>query len=195
MEAKIVIAKTSNGSTLWLVKQAIEQASIGKKVLFVTTEMTVRTICGRLYSCMCESHNIEQMNIDQMNITIRKANNLNFVEPGEYFDVVVIDSPNILFYKEQTFSIPFEKLDEVIGDALLITNLQATRNGFENGRVQVSGCNVFPECVKSATYLEKVDENFVETSIDLKTFTKRDVVNIFKIGKKTDVSLPYFEEV
>lgn len=190
MKAKIVIAKTNNGSTFWLVKQAIEQASFGKKVLFVTTEMTVLKICGRMYGCSSRSHNI-----DKMNITIRYANDLNFVENGEIFDVVVIDSPILLFQKEQTFSISFEKLDKVIGDAFLITNLQATRNGFENGRVQVFTFDVFPECVKAASYLEKVNGVFVETSIDLKTFTKRDVVNVFKISNNTDVSLSCFEEV
>ena len=93
MKAYLVTSKANHGSSFRLIKHAVDEASTGKMVLFVTTEMNVHHITERLHGYISGT----QINPETLNITVRQAKDLNFMEVGEVFDVVVIDSPYLLF--------------------------------------------------------------------------------------------------
>lgn len=187
MKAYLVASKTNQGSTFRLIKHAVDVASIGNKVLFVTTELSVHHITERLHGYI----NGTQTNTEALDITVRQAKTLDFIEAGEEFDVVVIDSPYLLFRGESSPIIPYEKLFDVIEDALLIMNAQVTRTGYEHGCVQVASFIKLPKWVVSATYLEKIGAMYVETTIDLITGTKADIASVFVIKKAPMMEIPY----
>lgn len=187
MKAYLVTSKTNCGSTFRLIKHAVDEASTGKKVLFVTMEMYVHHITERLYGYV----NGTQTDPETLSITVRQAEALDFMESEEIFDVVVIDSPYLLFRWEPTSILPYEKLFGVIGDALLIMNAHVKRDGYERGCVQIAGFTHLPKWVVSATYLEKVESSYVETTLDLVTGTKADVASVFVIKKAPMIEIPY----
>lgn len=90
---------------------------------------------------------------------------------------------------------PYEKIFDIIGEALLIMNVQVSRNNYENGCFQVLGFHQFPKWVIRATYLEKIDIAYVETSIDLLTCTKNDVASVFILKKASMMEIPYLTKI
>lgn len=90
---------------------------------------------------------------------------------------------------------PYEKIFDIIGEALLIMNVQVSRNNYENGCFQVLGFHQFPKWVIRATYLEKIDMVYVETSIDLLTCTKNDDASVFILKKASMMEIPYLTKI
>ena len=154
-KAYLVISKTNQGASFRLIKEAVDEASEGKKVLFITTELNVYHITERIHGYV----NGIEINSEILDITVRQAKDLNFMESDEKFDVVIIDSPYLLFQWEPMVYPypPYEKIFDIIGEALLIMNVQVSRNNYENGCFQVLGFHLFPKWVIRATYLEKID--------------------------------------
>jgi hypothetical protein len=187
MKAYLVTSKANHGSSFRLVKHAVDEASSGKKVLFVTIEMDVAHTTERIHGYVIGT----QINSENLNITVRQAKALDFMEPDEKFDVVVVDSPYLLFREEPTPILPYEKLFGVVGDALLIMNTQVKRNAFENGYLQVYSFDKFPKWVVSATYIENVESLYVETTIDVLTGAKTDVATVYVIKKAPMMKISY----
>lgn len=192
-KAYLVISKTNQGASFRLIKDAVDEASEGKKVLFITTELNVCHITERIYGYV----NGTEINSEILDITVRQAKDLNFMESDEKFDVVIIDSPYLLFQWEPMVYPypPYEKIFDIIGEALLIMNVQVSRNNYENGCFQVLGFHLFPKWVIRATYLEKIDMVYVETSIDLLTCTKNDDASVFILKKAPMTEIPYLTKI
>ena len=70
-------------------------------------------------------------------------------------------------------------------------NAQVTRTGYERGCVQVASFTHLPKWIVSATYIEKIESSYVETTLDLVTGTKADVASVFVIKKAPMMDIPY----
>lgn len=192
MKAVVITSHPNQGSTFRLIKYTVDFALEGKKVLFVSTEIDTPNITDRIHGYIHGT----QHDSENLNITVRqvKLHSMDFLEPHDNFDVIVIDSHYLLFNAEDLMS-QYDKLSNIIGDALLVINMQVTRHGYNNGCIELSRLGKFPEWVESATYIERVDGAFVETKIDVHTGTKIDVVSVYTLKMSPIVQkIPYLSK-
>lgn len=188
MKAIVVASQPNQGSTFRLIKYAVDMASEGKQVLFVTTELEVALITERMHGYISGTNK----GSEDLRIVVRKTkiNSMDFIKPYDKFDVIVIDS-HYLMFNDTDLTEQYNKLSNIIGDSLLIINMLVTRNPYNNGCVQISRLKHFPKWIDSATYIEKVDGAFVETKIDLHTKTKAEVLSVYKLKMK---EIPYLSK-
>ena len=186
MKAQVFFSGSNQGTTFRLIKQAVDIAAEGKSVLFVNTEMSEYAIMRRIFGYYTENYDITT----KINIDIRDCRCVEDLRYEKPYDVVVIDSPIMLLKSRPITFESYEDMFNMFGDSLIITNIRTGRNVYDNGRVTVNG-NVFPKWITNAIFVEKVEDLYISTDIDLNTCTKTNISSVLTFKKSRFMEISY----